>query len=73
MRGNYEDRHPSDFVVDPTHSGKATCHKCHKWIEENEYLGYYDFQHKYEFPKAHFHKRCYNNYEHYYGLDKPID
>lgn len=63
----------SAYVTDPTHGGKVTCHECNGFIQVFEAEGYWDNQHKDEFPKAWFHKRCYNRYKHYYGLDKPID
>jgi hypothetical protein len=72
-RGNYESRHPQDYLTNPAHGGKVTCYKCNGFIIEGEEIGYWDHQHKDEFPNAHFHKKCFNGYEHYYGLDKPID
>lgn len=63
----------SHHVTDPAHGGKVTCHKCNGFIIAAEHEGYSDHQHKDEFPKYHFHKNCYNPYEHYYGIDKPID
>lgn len=61
------------YVCNPTHGGKVTCHKCNGFIFECDAVPYLDHQHLNEFPKAHFHKDCYNPYEHYYGLDKPLD
>ena len=61
------------YITDPTHGGKITCYKCMGFILEGDEVGYWDHQHKTEFPRYHFHKDCYNQYEHYYGLDKPID
>jgi hypothetical protein len=63
----------TDFVTNPTHGGKVTCYSCGEFIPVGFEVGYWDHQHRSEFPKVHFHKRCYNQYEHYYGLDKPID
>lgn len=61
------------YVTNPMHGGKVTCHKCNRFIYEGDDVPYLDHQHRDEFAKAHFHRRCYNQYEHYYGLDKPID
>lgn len=61
------------FVTDPSHGGKVTCHKCNDFVAVGDAIPYLDHQHPNEFPKAHFHKRCYNPYAHYYGIDKPID
>lgn len=56
-------------VTDPVHGGKITCHKCGAFIKSNE-----DW---FEFVPGHtgvyFHVSCFNRYEHYYGLDRPID
>jgi hypothetical protein len=65
-RGNYEDRHPKDYVTDPSHGGKVTCHTCNRFIIEGEGFGFLDHQHRDEFPKAWFHNKCFNQYEHYY-------
>lgn len=61
------------YITEPTHGGKITCHKCQGFIYEGDQVGYHDYQHAREFPRYHFHRRCYNQYEHYYGIDKPID
>lgn len=61
------------FLTNPVHGGKVTCHKCGRFIVKEDEVGYMSVQHNDEFPHAHFHKDCYNHYEHYYGLDKPID
>lgn len=61
------------YVINPTHGGKVTCHKCGGFVTEDDAIGYFSFQHRDEFPHVHFHKECFNEYEHYYGLDKPID
>lgn len=61
------------YITNPAHGGKVTCHKCGGFIEEGDDVPYMDHQHIDEFPRAHFHKRCYSRYEHYYGLDKPLD
>jgi len=56
------------YVTDPTHGGKVTCHKCNGFIrEENLYVF------RGEMTIVRFHKHCFNQYDHYYGLDKPID
>lgn len=65
--------HFSHHLTNPAHGGKVCCHKCGGFILEEDAVGYWSFQHKDEFPHDHFHKDCYNQYEHYYGLDKPID
>lgn len=54
----------SMFITNEMHGGKITCHKC------NEFIGSQDYRTVYG---VHFHNGCYNGYEHYYGLDKPID
>lgn len=60
-------------VTDPSHGGKVTCYKCNGFILVKEAQSYLDHQHKDEFPSVWFHRKCFNIYEHYYGLDKPID
>jgi len=60
-------------VTDPSHGGKVTCHKCGSFIQRKDWVPYRDRQHKTEFANYHFHRACYNDYEHYYGIDKPID
>lgn len=61
------------YITNPAHGGKVTCHTCGGFIEEDDAIPFLDHQHLDDFPHAHFHKGCYNPYEHYYGLDKPID
>lgn len=61
------------YLTNPVHGGKVCCHKCSGFIIEGDEIGYHCYQNAREFPAAHFHKSCYNEYEHYYGLDKPID
>lgn len=61
------------LLTDPTHGGKVTCHKCNGFIPEEDAVGYHDYQNAREFPRYHFHNNCYNQYEHYYGIDRPID
>lgn len=57
--------HDASFVRDPTHGGKVTCHKCVSFIKEGEtVVRHYGVT---------FHPFCFNRYEHYYGLDRPID
>lgn len=60
-------------ITNPAHGGKITCHKCNGFIIEGEETAYREYQTRKEFPKYFFHKECYNQYEHYYGIDKPID
>lgn len=62
----------SEYITD-YHGGKVTCHKCNGFIEKKDHIPYWDHQHRGEYPNTHFHKKCFNHYEHYYGLDKPID
>lgn len=61
------------YITNPAHGGKVTCHKCNSFIAEDDGLGYRNHQHRDEFPNTWFHKKCFNRYEHYYGLDKPVD
>lgn len=63
------------YVTNPAHGGKVGCHKCHLFIEEGDCVVYgeYDVIEAGGEPVAWFHKKCFNRYEHYYGLDKPID
>lgn len=63
----------NNLLTNPTYGGKVTCHKCNGFIAVGDEVGYHCYQNAREFPAAHFHKDCYNQYEHYYGLDKPID
>ena len=58
------------YVTNPIHGGKVTCHKCQGFIFESELESVLSDEHG---PKAYFHKGCFNRYEHYYGLDKPLD
>lgn len=73
LDGPEQECYPLVYVTDPAHGGKVTCHKCNGFIAEDDDLGYMDHQHTNEFPLIHFHKKCYNGYEHYYGLDRGID
>lgn len=52
------------YVTDPTHGGKVTCHKCNGFILKKDHLF---------ILKRDWHEDCFNRYEHYYGLDRPID
>lgn len=54
------------YITDPIHGGKITCHKCCGFITEMYPYVVYS-------PGVYFHYDHYNGYEHYYGLDKPID
>lgn len=60
-------------VTDPHHGGKEVCHKCNGFMTYTEAVPYWDHQHRNEHAKYWFHKSCFNRYEHYYGIDKPID
>lgn len=54
-----------------TDGGKVYCHKCGSFIDESS-----DHLYMTEPPseyRTYFHEACFNGYEHYYGLDKPID
>lgn len=74
LDGPDQECYPLDaHVTDPAHGGKVICHKCGSFLTYGDSVPYWDHQHRDEFPKAHFHKECYSQYEHYYGLDKPID
>lgn len=61
------------YVTNPAHGGKVTCHKCGGFIDEDDVETLIDHDHKDQPPLAYFHKKCFNRYEHYYGLDKPLD
>lgn len=61
------------FVTNPAHGGKVTCHTCGDFIEEGEGFSYIEIHNNQDVTTGYFHKKCYNQYEHYYGLDKPID
>lgn len=54
-----------EFITNPVHGGKVTCYKCSGFIRGGDEYWYS--------PGVFFHKDCFNHYEHYYGLDKPID
>lgn len=62
-----------EHITNPSHGGKVTCHTCSGFIIEGKGTGYLDHQHPKDFPSVWFHTECYNPYEHYYGIDKPID
>jgi hypothetical protein len=49
----------------PVHGGKITCHKCGGFLFDKDFVE--------EHYGVHFHDYCFNRYEHYYGLDKPLD
>ena len=57
------------YITDPSHGGKVTCHKCNGFIKEGDEV---IFDHEVIY-KTYFHIECFNPYEHYYGLDKPLD
>ena len=44
------------------------CHKCKQLINKKDLYVF-----RGEMTIVNFHKDCFNGYEHYYGLDKPID
>jgi len=58
----------TEFPRAKKHGWDKVCHKCGKLIE-----GEAHFYEEDNGVKAIFHKDCYNQYEHYYGLDRPID
>lgn len=68
-----ENQTSQNYLTDPTHGGKITCHKCQGFILEGDEKGYFLPVRMNKIAVAHFHNDCYNPYEHYYGLDKPID
>jgi len=47
-------------ITDPAHGGKVICYKCNGFIMQKDHLGFWDHQHRDEFPKIHFHKECYD-------------
>lgn len=54
------------------------CHKCGKGTELGVLLPFESLVHANdkpmkEYPDVWFHVDCFNRYEHYYGLDKPLD
>lgn len=53
-------------LTSPIHGGKITCWKCSGFFRKGLDVPM-------ERNGAQFHEGCYNRYEHYYGLDKPID
>lgn len=63
----------ASYITNPAHGGKITCHKCNDFIREGEAVPYKNHTEAGELPIVWFHKDCFNRYEHYYGLDKPID
>lgn len=60
------------YITNPQHGGKVTCHKCNGFILEGDEKVYWENGDP-DTIVAWFHKDCWNPYEHYYGLDKPID
>jgi hypothetical protein len=60
------------YVTNPVHGGKETCHKCNGFIKRGEHLIFTNCGGDQEFD-VNFHRDCFNPYEHYYGLDRPID
>ena len=61
------------YITNPIHGGKITCHKCNGFIQEGEGKEFVNHPNDDYFPPTWFHTRCFNRYEHYYGLDKPLD
>jgi len=54
------------------------CHKCDLYLTVGHGRKFEDLVHPNdkpmkEYPDVWFHIACFNRYEHYYGLDKPID
>lgn len=62
----------ADYVTNPAHGGKVTCHKCNGFILRKD-IHYYEDNYHFHNDFEYFHKNCFNPYEHYYGLDKPMD
>lgn len=63
-----------EFITNPEHGGKVCCHKCGGFITRlSNHVPYLDHQHKNDFPRCWFHEECFNPYEHYYGIDRPLD
>lgn len=63
-------RDENDLHADPITEETGLCHKCLKPIIEAERLIFHPED---ALDGAQFHKSCFNPYEHYYGLDRPID
>ena len=59
------------YVTNPAHGGKVTCEKCSSFIDENSV--YWTVKTSILEYTVYIHDKCYNAYEHYYGLNKPID
>lgn len=59
------------YITDQVTRENVLCHKCGLFIIAGEGHRYPES----DFLKddVWFHVNCYNRYEHYYGLDKPID
>lgn len=62
----------SPYITNPVHGGKVTCHKCNGFIHEGQEFIWPDINKKLDYT-VYFHKDCFNRYEHYYELDRPID
>lgn len=54
-----------EFITNPIHGGKVTCYKCSGFIRGGDEYWYS--------TGVFFHRDCFSHYEHYYGLDKPLD
>lgn len=58
------------FVTDPAHGGKVTCRRCSSFIDGGHpYFSYNTGTGE----KLFWCEPCFNRYEPYYDLDKPID
>lgn len=53
--------------------GPHTCHKCKLLIEDGDGKEFINYPNDEPFLATWFHDKCFNRYEHYYGLDKPVD
>lgn len=51
----------------------SICHKCKDVIKEGEGKPYINHPNDDSFEPTWFHHKCFNRYEHYYGLDRPLD
>lgn len=60
----------SPYITNPMHGGKISCHKCTGFFMEGKDVPMTPITDR---PDIFFHEGCYAYYEHYYGLDKPID
>jgi hypothetical protein len=56
------------YATDVVHGGKITCHKCGEFLKELDEKPWFEYDNG-----VYFHTECFSKYDHYYGLDKPID